>query len=298
MVRKSKYPAPKTDGKLPYLFIAPGFLCLCLVIAYPFFYTLLISFTDKNVMYDGTVFVGLDNYKDTFADRTLPATITRSFIWTFGVVLGQLVLGLIAALALNRVWKARTAVRLMLIIPWAFPTIVIAYSWRFILDGTFGVLNDLLLKVGFIAEPVSWISQPTLAMPIAIIVAVWSGFPFMMVSIIAAITTIPDDLFEAARLDGADYWQELRYITLPFIAPVMLSVVILRTIWTFNGFDLLFLLTGGGPVNRTTTLPIYAFSIGWTRYDVGRMAAISMLMIALLGLVILFYFWAFRRREA
>lgn len=287
----------KIDEHLPVLFILPGLICLALVILYPLVYNFFISFTNKSIMYEGVSFVGLENFAITFSDRALPATVWRSLIWTFGAVVGQLLVGLIAALALDRVWKARPMIRLMLIIPWAFPTIVMAYSWRFILDGTFGVLNDSLIRLGLIAEPISWISQSGFAMPIVILVAIWSGFPFMMVSIMAAMATVPRELYEAARIDGAGYWQEVRFITFPFIAPVVLSILILRTIWTFNSFDLIFLLTGGGPVDATTTLPIYAFAIGWSRYDVGRMASISIVMIAILAIIIFIYFRLFRARS-
>lgn len=288
----------KLDELLPVLFIMPGLACLLLVIAYPLLYNIGISFTDKNIIYEGVSYVGLENFQRTFADRQLPGVVIRSLIWTAGSVSGQLLVGLIAALALDRIWTAQGPIRLLLIVPWAFPTIVMVYAWRFMLDGTFGVINDILLRLGLIDHAVSWASQPAFAMPIVILVAIWAGFPFMMVSIMAAMAAIPRDLYEAARIDGATYWEEVRYITLPFIAPIILSVVLLRTIWTFNSFDLIFLMTGGGPVDATTTLPIYAFNTGWVRYDVGRMASISMIMISILIIVMAAYFWAFRRKAS
>lgn len=285
-----------SDDNLPILFLVPGLLCLALVIVYPIAYNVYAAFTDANLMYPDVNFVGLENFQATLRDPLLGPVVLTSLVWTFGTVGGQLLVGLVAALALDRVVKGRTPIRLMLIVPWAFPTIVMAYSWRFMLDGTFGVINHLLMVLGLIDQPVSWISQPALAMPIVILVSVWHGFPFMTVTILSAMATIPDELYEAARIDGANYWQEVRFVTLPFIAPILLSVLTLRTIWTFNGFDLIFLMTGGGPVEATTTLPIYAFGVGWLRYDVGRMASISLFMILILAAIIAVYFLAFQRK--
>jgi len=133
-------------------------------------------------------------------------------------------------------------------------------------------------------------------MPAMVLITAWFGFPFMMVAITAALATIPQELYEASKVDGASLWQEFRFVTLPLLRPILGSLVILRTIWLFNNFDFIFLTTGGGPVTATTTLPVYAFQVGWQRFDVGRMAAVSVIMMALLSLILFAYMRMLRAR--
>ncbi|SEQ22823.1 carbohydrate ABC transporter membrane protein 1, CUT1 family [Faunimonas pinastri] len=286
------------DRHLAILFLIPGGLCLALVTAYPFVFNLWASLTDLNLMYPGAMFVGLENYTKTIFDPELWHSAKNSLVWTISSVLGQLLLGLIGALALEQTRKGREPFRLILVVPWAFPAIVLAYSWRFLLDAVYGVTNHLLMLVGLIDAPVPWLTTPDYAMPIMVLINIWFGFPFMLVSILAALTMIPAQLYESARMDGAGYWQELRHITLPLIMPVLRSLVILRTIFVFNNFDFIFLTTGGGPVDATTTLPVYAFQVGWQRYDLGRMASVSVVMMLILGLLLATYVYALRKVRA
>jgi multiple sugar transport system permease protein len=285
------------DRQVPLLFLMPGFLCLLLVIAYPFFYNLSVSFTDLSLMYPGAAFVGLDNYAETLADPLLWQAAIHTLVYTAASVFGQLLLGLVAAVALDHVWTGRRALRLVLVIPWAFPAIVLAFGWRFMLDPLYGVTNHLLMMAGFIGAPVSWLSQPDWAMPAMVLITTWFGFPFMMVSITAAMAAIPRELYESSRVDGASFRQELVYVTLPLLLPVLGSLVILRTIWVFNNFDFIFLTTGGGPVTATTTLPLYAYQVGWQRFDIGRMAAVSVLMMILLVAILAVYMRVLRGRS-
>jgi multiple sugar transport system permease protein len=285
------------DSRIPLIFLLPGFVSLVLVIAYPAVYNLWASFTDLNLMYPGVDFVGLDNYLETVTDPELWRSVIRTLVFTFGSVICQLFLGLAAGLALQQVWTGRMALRLLLVVPWAFPAIVLAYSWRFMLDPIYGVTNHLLMVLGIIHAPVPWLSEPNWAMPAMILIATWFGFPFMMVSIMAALTTIPHELYEASKVDGAGFWQEFSFVTLPLLMPILGSLVILRTIWLFNNFDFIFLTTGGGPVTATTTLPVYAFQVGWQRFDVGRMAAVSVVMMVLLSIILAVYMRMLRGRS-
>ena len=283
------------DENLHIVFLLPGALCLAVVIVYPFVFNIWTSFTDLNLVYPGMEFIGLENYLKSINDPGLWNAARRSFVWTLGSVVGQLGLGLVAALALEQTRRGHAPLRLILIVPWAFPAIVLAYSWRFMLDSFYGVTNHLLMLAGLISQPVAWLTTPDLAMPIMILINIWFGFPFMMVAIMAALTMIPQELYEAARIDGAGYWEELRHIALPLIAPVLGSLLILRTIFVFNNFDFIFLTTGGGPIDVTTTLPVYAFQVGWKRYDLGRMAAVSIVMMAILCLMLAVYMYGLKR---
>ncbi len=277
------------DRKLPILFLVPGLACLALVIAYPVGYNLVISFTDASLMYPGLNYVGIDNFVATITDWAFWTAAWRTLVWTVFSVAGQLLVGLIAALALERVTRGQTVLRLALIVPWAFPALVMAFGWRFMLDPLYGVANHIFMLFGVIDAPVAPLSQRSLAMPIVVLLNIWFGFPFMMVSIIAGLAAIPRELYEAARVDGASYVQELRYVTLPALWQIISVLVVLRTIWVFNNFEIIFLTTGGGPVDATTTLPLYAYQVGWQTYDLGRMAAVSIIMIALLGVLLALY---------
>ena len=285
------------DARLPQLFLVPGIVCLILVIAYPVAYNLVVSFTDASLIYPGLTFVGLENFETTLKDPAFWTAALHTLQWTVLSVAGQLLLGLGAALALERISGGRTAFRLALIVPWAFPAIVMAFGWRFMLDPLYGVANHVLMIVGAIDAPMAPLSERPLAMPIVVLMNIWFGFPFMMVSIIAGLATIPHELYEAARVDGARLWQEFWYITLPGLWQIIGVLVVLRTIWVFNNFEFIFLTTGGGPVDATTTLPIYAFQVGWQRYDLGRMAAVAIVMIALLSLLLAIYVRLLRRRD-
>lgn len=278
------------DARLTIVFLIPGLTCLFALTLYPVFYNIVISFTNSSLLFPGAAFSGLANYKQVLADPQFWWSFARTLVWTLISVLGQLLIGLVAALALERVTHGRTALRLALVVPWAFPSIVLAFSWRFMLDPLYGVTNHLLMIVGLIDAPVAWFGDMNWAMPAVVLMNIWFGFPFMMVAIIAGLQSIPRDHYEAARVDGASYWQEFRYITLPGLLQVLAALVVLRTIWVFNNFEFIFLSTGGGPVDVTTTLPLYAFNVGWQQYNIGRMAAVSVIMIVILMLVLAVYF--------
>jgi multiple sugar transport system permease protein len=285
------------DDRLAVLFLLPGLLCLATVLLYPVLYNLVVSFTDLSIMYPGFAFVGWENYAETFGDPALWKAAVRTLQWTFMSVLGQLLVGLVAALALEHVTRGRALLRLALVVPWAFPAIVMAFAWRFMLDGVYGVVNHLLMLAHIVDQPVAWLSTREWSMPLVVLMNIWFGFPFMMVCIVAGLASIPRELLEAAQVDGANYWQQLRYIILPALLPIIGMLVILRTIFVFNNFDFVFLTTGGGPVDATTTLPIHAFQVGWQRYDLGRMSAIAVAMLALLGLILAIYLRLLRSRE-
>lgn len=278
------------DERLAILFLIPGLACLSAVILYPVAYNAIVGFTNASLMFPGWRFIGAANFAATLVDPLFWRATVNTLVWTAFSVAGQLLLGLVAALALEQVTIGRTTLRLALIVPWAFPSIVMAFAWRYMLDPLYGVGNYLLMALGLIDEPRQWLGSPDLAMPTVIVMNIWFGFPFMMVAIIAGLQTIPQELYEAADIDGANAWQKFRYVTLPALWQVIAAVVILRTIWVFNNFDFVFLTTGGGPIDATTTLPVYAYNIGWQQYDIGRMAAVALLMMIMLGFILAIYF--------
>ncbi|WP_416900831.1 carbohydrate ABC transporter permease [Micromonospora echinospora] len=277
------------DRRTTVLLVLPGVLLLGVVIAYPVGFNIWNSFTNRNLSFPITDWVGLGNYRAVLSDPAFFGAIGKTLVWTFGSVAGQLAVGFAGAVALQNIRRGQTPLRLGLIIPWAFPSIALAFSWKFLLDPLYGVLNDVLLRLHLIDAPVAWLGQSSTAMPSLIAMNVWFGFPFMMVALLAGLQTIPVERFESARMDGANFWQELRYITVPALSRLIGALVVLRTIWVFNNFDFVYLTTAGGPNEATLTLPVYAFQVGWANYDIGRMAAVCVCMLALLMLIIAGY---------
>lgn len=271
------------------LLVLPGVALLLAVVAYPIGFNLWNSFTNRNLSFPVTDWVGLANYRWVLEDPAFYSAIGKTLVWTFASVAGQLLLGFAGAIALQNVRRAQTPLRLGLIVPWAFPSIVLAFSWRFMLDPIVGVVNDVLMAVGVIAEPVAWFGNESAAMPAIVAMNVWFGFPFMMVALLAGLQTIPAEHYESARVDGANFWQELRHIVLPALRALIGALVVLRTIWVFNNFDFVYLATAGGPAGATETLAVYAFRVGWTNFEIGRMAAVSVAMLAVLVVIVAVY---------
>lgn len=278
------------DSRLTIVFLVPGLTCLLALTLYPVVYNIVIGFTNRSLLFPDFGFNGVANFQQVLTDPQFWHASLRTLVWTLTSVAGQLMLGLVAALALEKVTRGRTLLRLALVVPWAFPSVVLAYSWRFMLDPLYGVSNHILMMFGLIDAPISWFGDATWAMPSVVLMNIWFGFPFMMVAIIAGLQAIPRELYEAARVDGASYWQELRFITIPGLFQLIAALVVLRTIWVFNNFEFIFLATGGGPIDVTMTLPLYAFNVGWQQYNIGRMAAVSVIMILLLFAILSFYF--------
>lgn len=193
-------------------------------------------------------------------------------------------------LAINRVNFGKGIYRTLMIIPWAFPSIVIALSWKWILNGVSGFIPNILVQLGICNELPQFLSDNSFVFLTLIFINIWFGAPMIMVNVLSALQTIPQDQYEAAQIDGASKVQQFWYITVPHIKVVVGLLVVLRTIWVFNNFDIIYLLTGGGPANATTTMPIYAYNMGWNTKLLGRSSAVTMLLLAFLLLVCVIYF--------
>ena len=289
--------AALADKHFQVLFMLPGLLCLIGIVAYPVIWNLVAAFTNASLIYEGWRFRGFENFSAILADREFAMSAIRTMVWTLASVALQILLGLVAALCLEKIIAGRTMLRMVLIVPWAFPAIIMAFAWRYMLDSTYGVINYLLMLAGLIDAPRAWLGEVDTALPALIVMNVWFGFPFMMVAIIAGLQTIPKELYEAARMDGATLWQEFVHVTLPGLKSIVATLAVLRTIWIFNNFEFPYLTTGGGPIDATTTLPIYAFKIGWTQYELGRMAAVSVLMLIILTITTVLYMWLLREEN-
>ncbi|MBS0023692.1 carbohydrate ABC transporter permease [Microbacterium paraoxydans] len=267
------------------LFVAPSLLIVVLLLFYPVVSSVVYSFTNRHLLRPAVEFVGIDNFVAVLQSEQFWNAFRVSLLWTVASIAGQLLVGFVAAIALNRIRHLTGLFRTLLIIPWAFPAIVIAFGWRWILNDVYGFLPNLLTRLGLTAQNVSFLSNPDVVMLTVLAINIWFGAPLFMVNILAALKTVPKEQFEAATVDGANGWQRFAFITLPHVKKVVGLLVILRSIWVFNNFELLFLLTGGGPAGLTETLPIFAYRTGWGLQQLGVASAITVLLLLFLLLL-------------
>ena len=276
--------------KINLVFVLPAMLIVFLLLIYPIFSSIYFSFTSKNLIRPYYKWIWFDNFKFVLTNPEFYRAFLNSIKWTILSITGQLLVGFIAALSLNKIPKFSGFYRTLLIIPWAFPAIVIAFSWKWILNDVYGFIPNLLTQLHITKENINFLADPKTAFWIVLFINIWFGAPLFMVNILAALKTIPREQYEAAIVDGASSFQVFRYITIRHIRGVIGLLVVLRTIWVFNNFDLLYLLTGGGPSDLTTTLPIYAYKTGWNLKRLGTASAVTILLLLFLMAVCFGYF--------
>ena len=275
-----------------WFFVLPAMAVVVCLLIYPVLSTVYYSFTNRNMIRATHSWVGLKNYITILGDKNFYRAFGNSLIWTLASVIGQLLVGFIGALCLNQVKSkvAKSLFRILCIIPWAFPAIATAMVWKWILNGIYGFLPTALLKLGITDHLVQFLSESSLAMPTLVFINIWFGAPLMMVNIYAALQTIPQDQYEAAQIDGANGMQTFTHITAPHIRTVVGLLVVLRTIWVFNNFDLIYMITAGGPAGSTMTMPLYIYDTGWTGNMIGKASAASVILLLFLILVAILYF--------
>ena len=276
--------------KINLVFVLPAMLIVFLLLVYPIFSSIYFSFTSKNLIRPYYKWIWFDNFKFVLTNPEFYRAFLNSIKWTILSITGQLLVGFIAALSLNKIPKFSGFYRTLLIIPWAFPAIVIAFSWKWILNDVYGFIPNLLTQLHITKENINFLADPKTAFWIVLFINIWFGAPLFMVNILAALKTIPREQYEAAIVDGASSFQVFRYITIRHIRGLIGLLVVLRTIWVFNNFDLLYLLTGGGPSDLTTTLPIYAYKTGWNLKRLGTASAVTILLLLFLMAVCFGYF--------
>lgn len=273
-----------------WIFVLPAMIIVGALLIYPIFSSLYYSMTTKHLirpMYD---FVGLANYQDVLTDPDFFKAFFHSIIWTIASLAGQIFIGFTAALCVNRVRHLKGVYRTLMIIPWAFPSIVIALSWKWILNGVSGFIPNMLVQLGICNELPQFLSDSSIVFLTLVMINIWFGAPMIMINVLSALQTIPQDQYEAAQIDGASKGQQFLHITFPHIKVVVGLLVVLRTIWIFNNFDIIYLLTGGGPADKTMTVPIYAYNMGWGTKMLGKSSAVTILLLMFLLLVCFIYF--------
>ena len=278
---------------VPYLLILPSVLFLIAIEFYPLAVGIYEAFLYHNrVQPWATQFIGLQNFTTALGTHDVQLALKTSFIMVFGIVALGYGLGLLAAVLLNQKLRGKGIYRALILVPWIIPPVVSYISWQWMLNDQSGAINLALMRLGLTnpIDPIIWLADPNLAMVSIVSVGAWSRFPFMMITMLAALSAISDDLHEAASLDGADRWRRFRDITLPLILPVSVIATLLQAIWTFNDFALPFVLTGGGPANATTTLVLLAYKEAFRQFNIGygtSLAVISMLLMLALGTIYL-----------
>ena len=275
---------------LPYALLAPALLTLGGALLYPLGYVAVESFFDvAPLRHAGWGAAGLANYRRLFHDGQVAASIFRTVTWTVVSVGLQFLIGLAVALALRRHFRGRLPVRMLLLVPWATPAVVGALAWKWVYHGQYGVLNALLGTAGLGGLERAWLGDPSTALGAVIVANVWRGFPFIAVMLGAALANVPHELHEAASIDGATAWQELRYVTLPLLRPAILLSTLLSGIWTFNNFSTIYILTGGGPAGRTNILVTFVYQNAFQFFEFGYAAALSVMLFVLVLAPSLFY---------
>ena len=281
---------------LAFLLLLPTLVLLGLFIAYPFVKGVLLAVSDAKVGVPGQ-FVGMQNFEALWHDDIFRIAVGNTFAYTAITTVFKLAFGLWLALLLNRHFKGKIFVRAFVLLPFIIPTVLSTFAWKWMFDPTFSVINWTLLHLGLITQRINWLGNPNLAMLSVIIVNIWRGVPFYAISLLAGLQTIRPELQEAAAIDGARPWQRFWYVTWPLLLPVTMVVVLFSVIQTFADFQLVYVLTGGGPANATQLFATYAYQIGIGTGLLSQGAAISLAMFPVLLAVVIVQLLYIRRVE-
>jgi multiple sugar transport system permease protein len=285
------------DKVLAYLFLLPSAILLAILVLYPFSQVIFLGFYEKDTLLPEKTWVGLENYRAFIEYPDLANAFKNTIYWTAGSVILEMCVGMITALILHQSLKFRTIARGVVLFPYLLPTVVAVLVWKFMLSSQVGIISSTVRQLGISDAPLSILARPDTAMLGVILVGTWKFFPFVVIALLGILQSIPTDRYEAARCDGANAWQEFRYITIPAILPVIMLTALLRTIWTWDKFDIIYQLTGGGPLQATTTMSIYVYYEMFQQFNQGRAAAVAMVMFLIMLTMSLVYTSLYDRAE-
>ncbi len=279
------------DVWYPYLLIAPTVLLILCIMVYPIFRVFYLSFQNydlTNPFMDG--FAGFSNFTQLFTqDPLFKSSLLITVKWVVSQIAFQLLLGLIVALILNSKFRARGAVRAVALVPWAVSGVLITMLWSLMYDQNSGLINDLLIKMGIIKENIAWLADSRTFFGAVVVAELWRGIPFFAITLLASLQSIPEDIYESSAIDGCGPVKNLFYITLPFLKESIIFSTLLRAIWEFNSIDMIFTMTNGGPMDQTTTLPIYMMKTAIIQGNYGYGSAIGVVSFVLLMVFALLY---------
>lgn len=286
-----------SDRLLAFVLLTPAAILILAFAIYPTIQGFITSFFRVEPATLEMSFIGLDNYLDLLGNKLFWDSTWRTVLLVVISIVVQLVLGLLISLLLHQELFGRNLARGIVLFPYLVPAIVVALTWRFVLDPTLGVFNRILMDLDIISRPIALLSDRTTALWFVIIAGIWKYTPFMVIMFLARLQVIPIELEEAARLDGAGQWQLFRHIILPWLMPVMIIALLLRTIWTFNEFEMVYLFAFGGPLFATTTLPVLVRHLAFEARQMGQAAAAATMMAGFLLVTSWAYFTLYGRAE-
>ncbi len=271
------------------MFVAPSAVIICLMLIIPIIRTISFSFSEVTLPSFDTKFIGIKNFEKILSMDEFPAIVKNTIVWIIGTVILRVSLGFLAAFIMDGQGKGIKFARLLALLPWTVPSIVSANSWRWILQGDFGLLNMVLESIGLGSFTQLWLGTAKTALPSVLVTYAWAGFPFVMMMILAGLQGIPTELYESSAIDGANKTQQFFYITIPSLKSVIVMVIVLEIVSAINAFDLLYVLTGGGPGTSSEILGLLIYRLGFSRFDFAGASAASTLLIGAALICFLFY---------
>jgi multiple sugar transport system permease protein len=277
------------------LTIAPGLLLILALTLYPVAYSVWLSLLEKHSFFPAERFVGVANYVYLWGDAEFWTSLWLGTVYSFWTITLQIGLGVAAALVLHQPFRGRGLARGIVLFPYMVPTVLAVILWKWLLNDTYGLLNHALVALGLVRDPISWLGADHIMLSL-IVISVWQFFPFVLLAILARLQTIPEELYEAAKVDGAGAVRRFVHVTLPQIRGILFVVILLRSVWMFTKFDTVWLMGEGGGAGRfIRTLPVYAYMRTLTYYQAGLGAALAVVMFGILMVATAIYFQLFRR---
>ena len=279
------------------LLLLPTLAIMALFTVYPLLDSLRMAFTNEHLLKDTTKFVGLDNFVRLLSDEIFWISLRHSIILTTVVILLQLVLGLILAWAMKQDLPGMTLFKSIIMASWVIPVAATVIMFKFMAQPDVGLINIIFRLIGLENLNRYWLGDPDVAFPFIMLLHLWRNVPFYGIAFLAAMQAVPRSYYEAAEIDGANAWNKFRHITLPGIRSMIIVMVTIHVLWTFNNFDFVFLATGGGPVNATDVLPVYVYRQSWNSYTIGYAASIGTIMLIILMIYFAVYMRIYERQE-
>ncbi len=281
-IRKNKAPIVSKDMRLGIIMVMPVVIFMIVLVGYPLANLFILSFENYNMLTKVVKFVGLSNFQTVLSNKDFWTSLLNTFIYSLGTLIPCAVLGTICAMILNQEMLGRSLIRAFLIFPYLVPMVVTAAVFRFMFNDLIGVLDHLIIIMGLSDKSINLFGNYNLAMLGVILVSVWKYTPMVMIAVLGKLQTIPGQLYEAAKIDGCSAWKSFWYITFPYIQPVLVVVLLMRFIWLFNKWDVIYLMTGGGPLDATATQSMLLYNSAFGSYNLGRAAAIGVVMFVIL----------------
>ena len=283
---------------IPLWLLLPAFIPIVVFSVLPLVQGIYLGFTNYELGGGTAKFVGLENFRFMLTDYLFWDSFKIGAIWTLAVTGGEIILGFMLAMLLNAGLPGQTLARILVLAPWAIPPVIKGLMWRLIYHPDAGLLNNNLIRLGIIQEPINWLTSYTWALPAVILVGVWASLPTTTVVLLAGLQAVPEELREAAAIDGATRWHQFRRVTLPLMVPVLTSITALQFMWNFNSFGLVFVLTEGGPSGSTRLPMLFAYEEAFQFGNLAYSSALGTAMVVVIGLVLAFYLRAQYRKDA